>query len=120
MSRTLRAMSCLLALPVVSPMFQFNPKFGVWTCLSVCCTPGTRYSNQAHSVVYAQITGLDDKDIVFVRFEGEGGPHCLPYFIGLDHEKESVVVSIRGTLSVEARRAEYYKLFAHGLGVELV
>ena len=49
----------------------------------------------------AQITGLDDKDIVFVRFEGEGGPHCLPYFIGLDHEKESVVVSIRGTLSVE-------------------
>ncbi len=51
----------------------------------------------------AQITGLDDKDIVFVRFEGEGGPHCLPYFICLDHEKESVVVSIRGTLSIEVR-----------------
>ena len=58
--------------------------------LTVCPTP-----------LSAQITGLDDKDIVFVRFEGEGGPHCLPYFIGLDHEKESVVVSIRGTLSVE-------------------
>ena len=48
-----------------------------------------------------QITGLEEKDIVFVRFEGEGGPHCLPYFIGLDHEKSAVVVSIRGTLSLE-------------------
>jgi len=48
-----------------------------------------------------QITGLQDRDVVFVRFEGEGGKHCLPYFIGLDHEKQSVVLSIRGTLSLE-------------------
>lgn len=49
----------------------------------------------------AQITGLEDRDIVFMRFEGEGGRHCLPYFIALDHEEEAVVVSIRGTLSLE-------------------
>ena len=49
----------------------------------------------------AQITGLDDRDIVFMRFEGEGGKHCLPYFISLDREKRAVVVSIRGTLSLE-------------------
>lgn len=48
-----------------------------------------------------QITGLEDSDIVFMRFQGEGGPHCLPYFICLDHEKQAVVVSIRGTLSLE-------------------
>ena len=61
-----------------------------------------------------QITGLNDKDIVFVRFEGEGGPHCLPYFISLDHEKESVVVSIRGTLSIEARFMESFHTTSTG------
>ncbi len=53
------------------------------------------------SAALAQITELHEQDIVFVRFEGEGGPHCLPYFIALDRESESVVVSIRGTLSLE-------------------
>ena len=36
-----------------------------------------------------------------MRFEGEGGPHCLPYFIALDHDRKAVVVAIRGTLSLE-------------------
>ena len=48
-----------------------------------------------------QITDLEERDIAFVRFQGEGGPHCLPYFICLDREKQAVVVSIRGTLSLE-------------------
>ena len=52
-------------------------------------------------VMVVQITGLEDSDIMFMRFQGEGGPHCLPYFICLDHEKQAVVVSIRGTLSLE-------------------
>ena len=55
---------------------------------------------------------------MFVRYEGEGGPHCLPYFIGLDHEKESVVVSIRGTLSVEVRDRRLPNL--HACGLELL
>ena len=38
---------------------------------------------------------------MFVRFEGEGGQHCLPYFIALDHEKRAVVLAIRGTLSLQ-------------------
>lgn len=48
-----------------------------------------------------QITGLAEEDILFVRFEGEGGQHCLPYFIALDREKQAVVLSIRGTLSLQ-------------------
>lgn len=36
-----------------------------------------------------------------MRFEGEGGQHCLPYFIALDHEKQAVVLAIRGTLSLQ-------------------
>jgi len=48
-----------------------------------------------------QITGLEEEDILFVRFEGEGGLHCLPYFIALDREKRAVILSIRGTLSLE-------------------
>lgn len=48
-----------------------------------------------------QITGVEAQDIVFVRFEGEGGQHCLPYFIALDHEKQAVVLAIRGTLSLQ-------------------
>lgn len=51
--------------------------------------------------MHVQITGLEDRDILFMRFEGEGGPHCLPYFIALDYEEQAVVVSIRGTLSLE-------------------
>lgn len=38
---------------------------------------------------------------MFVRFEGEGGQHCLPYFIALDHKKRAVVLAIRGTLSLQ-------------------
>lgn len=48
-----------------------------------------------------QITGAEEENIVFVRFEGEGGQHCLPYFIALDHEKRAVVLAIRGTLSLQ-------------------
>lgn len=62
------------------------------------------FHKPGHPKPYAtavQITGLEDRDIVFMRFQGEGGPHCLPYFICLDHEKQAVVVSIRGTLSLE-------------------
>jgi hypothetical protein len=73
----------------------------------VACGNSWWFQTQRPSVLltpvsgWSQITGLEEKDIVFVRFEGEGGPHCLPYFIGLDHEKSAVVVSIRGTLSLE-------------------
>ena len=40
---------------------------------------------------------------MFLRFEGEGegGLHCLPYFIALDHAKQAVVLAIRGTLALQ-------------------
>ena len=38
-----------------------------------------------------------------MRFEGEGegGRHCLPYFIALDRKRRAVVVAIRGTLALQ-------------------
>lgn len=37
------------------------------------------------------MTGLDDRDIVFVRYVGQAQDrHCLPYFIAVDSSTESV------------------------------
>lgn len=38
-----------------------------------------------------QMTGLDDSDIVFVRYVGQAKDrHCLPYFIAVDSSTHSV------------------------------
>lgn len=42
---------------------------------------------------------LKEKDLVFVRQEGL--PDVLPYFIAVDHIKQTVVLAIRGSLSLE-------------------
>lgn len=40
------------------------------------------------------MSGLKERDLVFVRFQGEGmHPKCLPYFIAIDHETHNVGVS---------------------------
>lgn len=45
-------------------------------------------------------TGLAVQDLCFVRYDGER-PLVMPYFIALDHAQHSVVLSIRGTMTVE-------------------
>ena len=41
--------------------------------------------------MFLQMTGLDDRDIVFVRYVNEAKDrHCLPYFIAVDKSTSSV------------------------------
>ena len=44
--------------------------------------------------------GLSQDDLLFVRHEDEV-KNVLPYYIALDHEKKSVVIAIRGSLSFD-------------------
>ena len=44
-------------------------------------------------------TGLDDDDIIFTNFQNE--IFQSPYYMAFDHAKKAVVLSIRGTLSLE-------------------
>ena len=40
---------------------------------------------------FSQMTGLEDHDIVFVRYVGAALDHkCLPYFIAVDRSTESI------------------------------
>lgn len=50
------------------------------------------------------LSGLDPKDIVFATFKQS--IVAVPYMIALDHEWKSIVIAIRGTLSMEALIAD--------------
>ena len=45
-----------------------------------------------------QLSGLNEVDIMFASFEND--LYCAPFIVSLDHEMQSVVVSVRGTLSM--------------------
>ncbi|KAL0029095.1 hypothetical protein WJX77_006448 [Trebouxia sp. C0004] len=61
-----------------------------------------KVTNHMNREAIQQMTALPDRDVVFVRFQNEGASHsCLPYFIAIDEHSNSVVVSVRGTLSLE-------------------
>jgi len=45
-------------------------------------------------------SGLKPKDILLIRLEGDG-KNVLPYFIGLDHAKKKIIISIRGSMSFD-------------------
>ncbi|KAL3156144.1 hypothetical protein ABBQ32_012435 [Trebouxia sp. C0010 RCD-2024] len=61
-----------------------------------------KVTNHMNREAIQQMTALPDRDVVFVRFQNEALSHsCLPYFIAIDEHSHSVVVSIRGTLSLE-------------------
>ena len=52
-------------------------------------------SHHVHQIVneshVMQMTGLDDHDIIFVRYVGQAKDRaCLPYFIAVDSSTESV------------------------------
>ncbi|KAK9805494.1 hypothetical protein WJX72_001323 [[Myrmecia] bisecta] len=83
----------------------------------LCCGPLRRYwssfqarhwlpdvniANHLNREAIQQMTGLPDREVVFVRFVHEStSDKCLPYFIAVDRETRSVVIAIRGTLSLE-------------------
>ena len=62
------------------------------------------YCCQTHSVALEAITGLKEDDIVYATFEES--VIKTPYTISLDHEWKSVVVAIRGTMSMESLLAD--------------
>lgn len=64
--------------------------------------PVLQVSNHMNREAIHQMTGLPDEDVIFVRFQNEGGyAKCLPYYIACDPSTRSVVLAIRGTLSME-------------------
>ncbi|XP_063170981.1 diacylglycerol lipase-beta isoform X2 [Candoia aspera] len=46
-----------------------------------------------------QITGLQDRDFIHISFHNK--IFEIPFFVALDHQKEAIVVAVRGTLSFE-------------------
>jgi hypothetical protein len=57
-----------------------------------------------HTVALQAISGLHEDDIVYASFKQSITK--TPYMIALDHEWKSVVISIRGTLSMESLLAD--------------
>lgn len=48
--------------------------------------------------VFKTVTGLKDHHVVYSSFSSELG-EAIPYTISLDHDREAIVISLRGTLS---------------------
>ncbi|XP_051912411.1 diacylglycerol lipase-beta-like isoform X1 [Hippocampus zosterae] len=46
-----------------------------------------------------QITGLQDRDFIHVSFHNQ--IYEIPFFVVLDHKRESILVAVRGTLSLK-------------------
>ncbi|KAK9802679.1 hypothetical protein WJX73_004994 [Symbiochloris irregularis] len=64
--------------------------------------PDLAITNHMNHEAILQMSGLKERDLAFVRFQGEANDqHCLPYFLALDHETKSIVLAIRGTLSLD-------------------
>ena len=53
-----------------------------------------------NSEAILQAAHITEKDMIFVRFEAQKR-NVLPYFIALDHSKKSIVIAIRGSLSLD-------------------
>lgn len=95
-----------------------HPLFGCWRLLyrtlRRCCSCKSSCKGndkiigdsccQTHFVALEAITGLKEDDIVYASFEE--GVVATPYTISIDHEWKSVVVAIRGTMSMESLLAD--------------
>ncbi|EFJ43798.1 hypothetical protein VOLCADRAFT_95936 [Volvox carteri f. nagariensis] len=60
-----------------------------------CCTAAKLLEREA----ITQLTGVSDDDILYVCYDNRVGG-LLPYYIALDRQRRSVVVGIRGSLSL--------------------
>ncbi|KAF8776834.1 diacylglycerol lipase-beta-like [Argiope bruennichi] len=71
-------------------------------CCACCCKPTSYIIDdnccECHTAVLKQVTGLSDEDLIFVSFHNR--VYEIPFFVAIDHQTCSVVVSIRGTLSL--------------------
>ena len=77
---------------------------------SVCCQHSLEgtvigdYWCRQHSIALESISGISPEDIVYAQFQQ--GIKPKPYAIVLDHEWKSIVIAIRGTLSLEDMLAD--------------
>ena len=89
-----------------------NPLFGVCGLgYRVACFPISSddkiagdYFWKPHTAALKAISGLDEDDIVYASFWQS--IKKTPYMISLDHDWKSIIISIRGTLSMESLLAD--------------
>ncbi|RMZ52673.1 hypothetical protein APUTEX25_000792, partial [Auxenochlorella protothecoides] len=62
--------------------------------------PDLRVITNLNREATLQAAGLSTEDLLFVRYEAEK-PNVLPYFLALDHAMQTVVLAIRGSLSLD-------------------
>ncbi|XP_070811129.1 diacylglycerol lipase-beta [Pituophis catenifer annectens] len=83
-----------------------NPFTGLCKLRGFCCRNssaqteiiGSDYLNM-HFGSIMQMTGLQNRDFIHISFHNK--IFEIPFFVALDHQKEAVVVAVRGTLSCE-------------------
>ncbi|XP_062382273.1 diacylglycerol lipase-beta [Sardina pilchardus] len=89
------------------PMYVYsNPLTGVCKLSGDCCrSRSTQYdivggdSLGCHFTSILQTTGLQYRDFIHISFHNQ--IYEIPFFVALDHKKESVLVAVRGTLSLK-------------------
>ncbi|XP_003384478.1 PREDICTED: sn1-specific diacylglycerol lipase beta-like [Amphimedon queenslandica] len=76
-------------------------------CRCCCCSSRKQVHKNIHKdnscycgyAGFLAMTGINQADIIYARFEND--LYRTPFVVCLDHERESVVVAIRGTLSLQ-------------------
>ena len=96
--------------PYSWPLYAYmNPCIGCWNllCLLQCCPchrrphPNVIKDNSCFCYLAGlrKISGLNEMDIMHVSFEND--LFRTPFLVCLDHEMQTVVIAIRGTLSMQ-------------------
>jgi sn1-specific diacylglycerol lipase len=70
-------------------------------CHCTCCRTHTTPSDnclECHTSAILYQTGLNEDELIHVTFINKNGE--LPYFVAVDREKGKIIVSIRGTMSI--------------------
>jgi hypothetical protein len=77
-------------------------------CACFCPSPRDKVLHdfpwESHMIAFEELSGLDPEDIVFASFKQS--IIAVPYIIALDHEWSSVVIAIRGTMTMESLLAD--------------
>ncbi|OCT61590.1 diacylglycerol lipase-beta [Xenopus laevis] len=89
------------------PLYVYsNPLTGLCKLCGQCCqnrasqneiAGGDRFNCHFGSIL--QTTGLQHRDIIYISFHNR--IYEIPFYVALDHKTESILVAVRGTLSLE-------------------
>ncbi|XP_063286431.1 diacylglycerol lipase-beta [Pelobates fuscus] len=89
------------------PLYIFsNPLSGLCKLCGECCTHRTAQYDLVggdhlnfHFASILKTTGLQYRDFIHISFHNR--IYEIPFFVALDHKTEAILVSVRGTLSLE-------------------